>query len=120
MKGSDQGFLADQEEHLTKVEKRMQMMEVLNQNHANQMIDTLSTLNENIISLGESLKSVGIGGVKEDMVKDDSKLTKEEMDATKGLVECLDDQNQETVTMETQRAYKVAETMQELERQIVQ
>ena len=117
MKRSDQGFLADQEDYLTKVEKRMQMMEVLNQSHANQMIDTLSTLNENIISLGKLLKSVGIGGVKEDMVKDDPNLNEEEMEVTKGMVEYLDDQNQESVVVETQRDYKAVKTMQELEGQ---
>ena len=41
-------------------------MEVFNQNLANQVIATLNTLNENINSLGESLKNIGIGKEKED------------------------------------------------------
>ena len=117
MKSNNQGFMADQEDHLTKVERRLQMMEALTQNHANQMIDTLSTLNENIISLGKSLKFIGIGGFKEYMIRDDTKLTDEEKEVTKGLVEHLDDQNQESMVMEAQRDYKSMKTMQEIKGQ---
>ena len=65
---NNQGYLAHQENWLSKVEKRVQLMEVSNQNLANQVIATLDTLNENINSLGESLKNLGIGKEKEDKV----------------------------------------------------
>ena len=57
---NNQGYLAHQEDRLSKVEKRVQWIEVSNQNLANQVISTMNTVNENIISLGESLKNKGI------------------------------------------------------------
>ena len=95
-------------------------MEALNQNHANQMIETLSTLNENIISLRESLKLVGMGGVKEDKDKYEPKQTDEEKESTKGSMEHLDNQKQESMVVETQRDLEAVKTMQELEGQIDQ
>ena len=55
------------------------------------MLDTLSNLNENIISLGESLKVASMGGVKEDKDRCEPKQTDEEKEMTKGSVEHLDD-----------------------------
>ena len=72
-KSSDQEYLADQEDCLSKVEKRVQRMEISNQNLSNQVIDTLNTLNENINILGESLKNAGIGKEKEERINDDFK-----------------------------------------------
>ena len=62
-------------------------MEISNQNQANQVIATLNTLNENINSLGESLKNVGIGGEKEEKANVDFKKIEGETKETRGLVE---------------------------------
>ena len=58
---NDLGYLAHQEDKFSKVEKRVQRMDVSNYNLANQVMSTLNTLNENINSMGESLKNIGIG-----------------------------------------------------------
>ena len=84
---NDQGYLADQEDRLSKVEKRVQQMEFSNQNLANQVISTLNTLNENINSLGESLKKIGIGKEKQDKVSMDFRQTEGEMRQSRGSMD---------------------------------
>ena len=64
---------------MSKDEKRVQQMDVSNQNLANQVTTILNTLNKNINSLGESLRNIGIGKEKEDKVSMDFRQTKGEM-----------------------------------------
>lgn len=60
------------------VEKRMQNMDTLNHNMANQMLTILSSLNENLSSLGHKLKARGFVMEKdgkdndEDMMEEDT------------------------------------------------
>ena len=118
--GSDQDSLGDQVGHITRVENRLQSLEAFNQNHTSHMLDTLATLNENIISLGESLKAVGMGGVKEDKDKSEPMQTNADREATKELVGQQEDQKQESKATETQRDIEATKTMHELEGQIDQ
>lgn len=55
----EQGNPKDQGERIRLFEKRMQNLETFNHNMANQMLTILNSLNENIISLGDKLKSRG-------------------------------------------------------------
>ena len=48
-------------------------MDIWNQNLSGQVIATPNTLNENINSLGESLKNPSIGGEKDERANEDSK-----------------------------------------------
>ena len=59
---------------LLRLEERLQKLEAYQQNHTNQMIETLVTLNENIISLGESLKAASIVGMEEKVGDEQVKL----------------------------------------------
>ena len=80
---SDQGYHADQEDQLSKVEKRVQQMDFSNQNLANQVIATLNTVNENINSLDESLKKARIGREKDDKASMDFGQVEGEMNETR-------------------------------------
>ena len=84
------------------------------------MIDTLATLNENIISLGESLKAAGIGRAKEEKDRCELVQTDADKEEAKDLAGQQDDQKQEAVVVKTQRDINVAKTMQELKGQIDQ
>lgn len=62
-------------------------MEPFHRNLANQVIATLNTLNENIISLGDSLISAGFGGDKMEKKKLDIGQAEDDPNDTKDQVE---------------------------------
>ena len=81
------------------------------------MIATLNTLNENINSLGESPKNIGIGGEKEDKASMDFRPTEGEMKETKGPTYQPSDPKYEQVGIDTGSVNEVAETLQVLDRE---
>ena len=83
-------------------------MEFSNQNLANQVIDTLITLNENINSLGESLMSVEFGEKMMDKASLDIGQAKDDLKETRDLV---DDQNQDQVGVDNRKANEAVETL---------
>ncbi len=92
-RSSDQGSIADQMDHISKVEKRVQRMEISNQKISNELIATLNILNNNINSLGESLKNMGICAIKDERGNEESRWIEGKMNVTKGPVECATDLN---------------------------
>ena len=51
-----------QEDRISHLEQKFQRLDSVNQTLTNQIVDTLHTLNENIVNLGDYLTTTGLGG----------------------------------------------------------